>query len=348
MTSTSDEAGVFNIDDLINKVWGILKTPTQPNILTLSEIKYVIAAAKLIIQSQPVFLELVPPLVVCGDTHGQFFDLLRIFEQCGDPGFTNYLFLGDYVDRGSDSINTISLLLLYKIKYPENFFLLRGNHEAAQMNSMYGFYAECRAKDKEKLWKKFNDLFDWLPFSAMIDNRILCVHGGIGPELQSLDQLRQIKRPLKIPEKGLECDLTWADPEPDCDEFKESSRLTSYVFGEEPARRLLHELSLDVIFRAHQAIENGYNFPFEPWTGVLTIFSAPNYGGSFGNHGAVVSVSTDLKCRFVTFEPKDPVVVASLIKRPITPEKTLVDGPGQDDELAFRRFGHGKRSSVGL
>jgi serine/threonine-protein phosphatase PP1 catalytic subunit len=345
-SDSSDESCVVNIDGLITRLWDSIKKPSDSAILTLPEIRSIITTAQAIIVHQPVFLELVPPLTVCGDIHGQFFDLLRIFEQCGDPGNTNYLFLGDYVDRGPNSVNTVCLLLLYKIRYPENFFLLRGNHETSQMNLMYGFLDECKGKYSKGLWKKFNGLFDWLPMAAMIDNRILCVHGGIGPDLQSLDQLREIKRPLEIPETGLECDLTWADPEPTCDSWGTSSRMTSVVFGQQPARKLLETLGLDTIFRAHQAIAKGFEFPFDPWTGVLTIFSAPNYGGTFGNAGAVVAVNSDLRCSFVVFEPKHSAILASLITRP--PQPGLGDsGTDADGDVAVKRFALGRRASKG-
>jgi serine/threonine-protein phosphatase PP1 catalytic subunit len=284
----------LNIDALIDKLWALTERPLNAKVLTISELYAVIAAAERLFMSQPVFLELVPPVVVCGDTHGQFFDLLRIFEACGDPWTTNYLFLGDYVDRGQYSVNTISLLLLYKIKYPENFFMLRGNHEAAPINRMYGFFDECKRDYSTRVWEKFNEMFEWLPITAMIDNRILCVHGGIGPDLHSLDQLRSIKRPLDIPEAGLECDLTWADPEPNCECWGQSPRYISCIFGERPVRQLLDDLGLDTMFRAHQAIARGYQFAFEPWQGVVTVFSAPNYGGELYSSTAITSAYSRL------------------------------------------------------
>ena len=142
-------------------------------------------------------------ILIVGDIHGQFYDLLRIFEYGGYPGESNYLFLGDYVDRGKNSLETICLLLAFKVKYKENFFLLRGNHEAENINRVYGFYDECKKRYNVKLWKLFCDTFNCLPVAALIDEKILCMHGGISPQLQDLDQINKINRPTEIPEEGI-------------------------------------------------------------------------------------------------------------------------------------------------
>ena len=128
--------------------------------------------------------------VASGDLHGQYFDLLRLFEYGGFPPDSNYLFLGDYVDRGKQSLETICLLLAYKIKYPENFFLLRGNHECASINRIYGFYDECKRRYSIKLWKTFTDCFNCLPVSAVVDEKILCMHGGLSPDLHQVRAAR--------------------------------------------------------------------------------------------------------------------------------------------------------------
>ena len=145
--------------------------------------------AKDIFMEQPVFLELEAPIKICGDVHGQFPDLLRLFEYGGFPPEANYLFLGDYVDRGRQSMETIILLLAYKIKFKENFFLLRGNHECAQINRIYGFYDECKNKYSIRIWKEFQDVFNCMPIAALIDDKILCMHGGLSPELVAVNQL---------------------------------------------------------------------------------------------------------------------------------------------------------------
>lgn len=131
-----------------------------------------------------------------GDIHGQYGDLIKIFEKGGFPGDVNYLFLGDYVDRGKKSIECICLLLAYKIKHPENFFMLRGNHECASINRIYGFYDECKRKYNLKLWKIFSDVFNVMPVAALIGEKILCMHGGLSPELKNLQQITSIPRPI--------------------------------------------------------------------------------------------------------------------------------------------------------
>ena len=163
--------------------------------LTEHEITSLCRLAKDVFKSQPVLLEIKAPVKICGDIHGQYSDLLTLFEYGGYPPESNYLFLGDYVDRGKQSLECICLLLAYKIKYPNNFFLLRGNHELASINRIYGFYDECKRRYSIALWKEFTACFDMLPISALIDGRILCMHGGISPDLQSIDQIKCIQRP---------------------------------------------------------------------------------------------------------------------------------------------------------
>ena len=147
-----------------------------------------------------------------GDIHGEYSDLLRLFEYGGFPPEANYLFLGDYVDRGKQSLETICLLLAFKIKYPENFFILRGNRECASINQIYGFFDECKRRFNGRPWKVFTDCFNCLPVAALIDDKILCMHGGLSPNLSNLDQIKSLTRPTDVPDTGLLCDLLWSDP----------------------------------------------------------------------------------------------------------------------------------------
>ncbi|KAL3604294.1 hypothetical protein D5086_005153 [Populus alba] len=181
--------------------------------LSEGEIRQLCVNARQIFLSQPTLLEIKAPIRICGDIHGQYQDLLRLFEYGGYPPSANYLFLGDYVDRGRQSLETICLLLAYKIRHPDKIYLMRGNHEDAKINRIYGFYDECKRRFNVRLWKIFTDCFNCFPVAALIDEKILCMHGGLSPELEHLGQIKEIQRPTEIPDSGLLCDLLWSDPD---------------------------------------------------------------------------------------------------------------------------------------
>lgn len=193
--------------------------------------------------------------------------------------------LRDYVDRGKNGLECICMLLAYKIKYPENFFLLRGNHECASINRIYGFYDECKRRYNIKMWKKFQDVFNVLPFAAIVDEKIFCIHAGLSPDLNSPDQIKRIMRPTDVPDAGLLCDLLWSDPEADIAGWAENDRGVSYTFGADVVSKFLVKHDFDLIVRAHQVVEDGYEFFADRQ--LVTIFSAPNYCGEFDNAGAV-------------------------------------------------------------
>ena len=143
------------------------------------------------------------------------------------------------------------LLLAYKIKYPENFFLLRGNHECASINRIYGFYDECKRRHTIKLWKVFTDCFNCLPIAAIIDDKILCMHGGLSPELNKVDTIKNIVRPTDVPDTGLLCDLLWSDPDKDVADWGENDRGVSFTFGEDIVTKFANRNDIDLICRAH-------------------------------------------------------------------------------------------------
>jgi len=259
--------------------------------------------ARDIFVQQPVFLELEAPLKIVGDVHGQYYDLLRLLEYGGFPPAANYLFLGDYVDRGRQSIETICLLLAYKVRYPENFFLLRGNHECSSINRIYGFFDECKRRYSVKLWKTFTECFNWLPVTAMIDEKILCMHGGLSPKLKTFDNIKSIKRPTDVPEKGLLCDLLWSDPEKEIRGWGPNERGVSWTFGPDVVTKFLKKHNLDLICRAHQVVEDGYEFFARRQ--LVTLFSAPNYCGEFDNAGAMMTVDETLMCSFQMLKPSN-------------------------------------------
>ncbi|TRZ02224.1 hypothetical protein DNTS_017574 [Danionella cerebrum] len=352
--------GELNVDSLISRLLEVRGCrPGKIVQMTEAEVRGLCIKSREIFLSQPILLELEAPLKICGfeilglsrarykyesnedrlevitqltlahlgppcDIHGQYTDLLRLFEYGGFPPEANYLFLGDYVDRGKQSLETICLLLAYKIKYPENFFLLRGNHECASINRIYGFYDECKRRFNIKLWKTFTDCFNCLPIAAIIDEKIFCCHGGLSPDLQSMEQIRRIMRPTDVPDTGLLCDLLWSDPDKDVQGWGENDRGVSFTFGADVVSKFLNRHDLDLICRAHQVVEDGYEFFAKRQ--LVTLFSAPNYCGEFDNAGGMMSVDESLMCSFQILKPSEKKAKYQYSGvnsgRPVTPPRT--------------------------
>ena len=208
--------------------------------------------------AQPMLLELPAPLKIVGDIHGQYKDLLRLFGAAGRG--MSIICLGDYVDRGPSGLEAVLLLLCYKAKHRDTFFMLRGNHECAAINRIYGFCDECKRAYGLKIWKQFNDVFNCMPVAAVVDDKIFCVHGGLSPELRTFDQITSLRRPTDVPDAGMMCDFLWADPEPHTKGWAESERGVSYTFGPDVVEKFLKQHDLDLLVRAHQVVEDGYEF----------------------------------------------------------------------------------------
>ena len=234
-------------------------------------------------------------------SHGQFPDLLRLFECGGFPPENKYLFLGDYVDRGKFGIECFILLACYKIKYPSQIYLLRGNHESGPISRIYGFYDEVRRRFGVKLWKVFIDVFNVLPLAALIDDKIFCVHAGLSPELSSPGTVNKIQRPTEVPDEGLLCDLLWSDPDQRVTGWADNDRGVSFTFGADVVSNFLEKNDLDLVVRAHQVVEDGYEFFAQ--RKMVTVFSAPHYCGEFDNAGAMMTVREDLLCSFQLLKP---------------------------------------------
>ena len=264
------------------------------------EIKFVIDKSLPIIKDQKVLVELEAPLKICGDIHGQYYDLLRIFEHCGYPNEYNYLFLGNYVDFGKQSLEVICLLLCYKIKYPNKITLLRGNHESSVKNRIYGFYDECKRRYNVRIWKYFIELFDYLPIAAIIDDNIFCVHGGLSPELETVEDIKKIERPTDVPDIGLLFDLLNSDPDKNILEYDENDGL-SVVFGEKIVNDFLKKNDLELIVRGNQVVDDGYEFFAE--RKLITIFSAPNFQGEYDNSSGILEIDENLTCNFRVLRP---------------------------------------------
>jgi len=262
-------------------------------------------AALEVFKREPTIVELDLPAgcnryTVCGDTHGQFWDLQHIFEINGTPSETNpYVFNGDFVDRGSWSCEVILTLLSWKLAYPKYIHLTRGNHETLAMTSIYGFQGEMETKYDPELYELCMEVFCWLPLGIVLGGKVLVVHGGIPREPCTIDDLKRIDRVQQPPNEGHFCDLVWADPR-DEDGFGPSPRGVSFKFGPDISKRFLSDNGLKYLVRSHEMKENGYEQQHEGR--VITIFSAPNYCDQMGNKGALIHFDKDWEPKFVQFE----------------------------------------------
>lgn len=293
----------MNVDSIIEKLLEVRGAKQGKQVqLVESDVKQLVLRTRDVLMSQPAFLELEAPIKICGDIHGQYYDLVRLFENSGFPPSANYLFLGDYVDRGKQGLETICLVFAFKLKFPENFFILRGNHECASINRIYGFFDECKRRFNIRLWKTFTDAFNCLPVACLIDDKIFCCHGGLSPELHTMDQIKKLARPCDVADTGLICDLLWSDPEEGLTGWGDNDRGVSFTFGQDIVQKFLAKQDFDLICRAHQVVEDGYQFFADRL--LITIFSAPNYCNEFDNSGAVMSVDSDLLCSFQILKPQ--------------------------------------------
>ncbi|XP_067941950.1 serine/threonine-protein phosphatase 5-like isoform X2 [Watersipora subatra] len=266
----------------------------------------IMIAIKKYLQTQPSLVDISVPLdtkfTVCGDIHGQFYDLLNIFQLNGRPSADNpYLFNGDFVDRGSFSVECILTLFGYKLLYPDRFYMSRGNHESVNMNQMYGFEGEVKSKYSSKMVDLYTEIFNWLPLCHCIEGRILVMHGGLFSEDgATLDSLRTLERNRQPPESGAMCDLLWSDPQPQPGRSP-SKRGVGIQFGPDVTHKFLKENKLDYVIRSHEVKHEGYE---EMHSGkCITIFSAPNYCDTMGNKGAFITLTGgDLKPNYTSYE----------------------------------------------
>ncbi|KAI1076787.1 serine/threonine-protein phosphatase pp2a catalytic subunit [Whalleya microplaca] len=269
--------------------------------LAESDVQRLCEKAREVLQDESNVQPVKCPVTVCGDIHGQFHDLMELFKIGGPNPDTNYLFMGDYVDRGYYSVETVTLLVALKIRYPQRITILRGNHESRQITQVYGFYDECLRKyGNANVWKFFTDLFDYLPLTALIDNQIFCLHGGLSPSIDTLDNIRALDRIQEVPHEGPMCDLLWSDPDDRCG-WGISPRGAGYTFGQDISEAFNHNNGLTLIARAHQLVMEGYNWSQD--RNVVTIFSAPNYCYRCGNQAAIMEIDEHLKYTFLQFDP---------------------------------------------
>ncbi|XP_047325360.1 serine/threonine-protein phosphatase BSL1-like [Impatiens glandulifera] len=302
-------------------------------------------AAEQIFMKEPTVLQLKAPIKVFGDLHGQFGDLMRLFDEYGFPStagdltYIDYLFLGDYVDRGQHSLETITLLLALKIEYPENVHLIRGNHEAADINALFGFRIECIERMGEKdgiwAWTRFNQLFNYLPLAAMIEKKIICMHGGIGRCIHSVDQIEKIERPITMDAGSLVLmDLLWSDPtENDSVEgLRPNARGPGLVtFGPDRVTDFCKKNKLQLIIRAHECVMDGFERFAQGQ--LITLFSATNYCGTANNAGAILVIGRGLVIVPKLIHPLPP----PLRSPEASPERVVMDDNAWMQELNIQR-----------
>ena len=290
-----------SIDELYELAWnGTLFTPL--------EIKYIMQKAIEILSNEKNVIYISSSITIVGDIHGQFNDLKELFDTGGKVPDTNYLFLGDYVDRGFQSLEVMILLTLMKIKYPNRVYLLRGNHESRQTNQNYGFHVECLKKYNQSstVWLYINEMFDYLPLAALIDNKLFCIHGGLSPSIQKIEDIKVLERCKDIPTEGPMADLVWSDPDENTEGFKISERGAGFLFGETVIDKFLHLNKMETIVRAHQLCKEGYLILFGGK--IITVWSAPNYCGRIYNYASIMEVDEELNKFFNIFEDNERLV----------------------------------------
>ena len=310
-----------------------------------SEAQWLCETVTPLLSGEPTLLEFNGPVNICGDVHGQFNDLVRALQMGGLPPFSKWLFLGDYVDRGPQSVEVICLLFALKIRYPSQVYLIRGNHETPEMTEVFGFAEECLRKLNGTMWRTFCSVFEYLPLGAVIGGQYFCVHGGISPRLEKLKQIRDIRRPLQIPLTGMITDLLWSDPSPSVREYAPSTRGSTVFYGEAPAKRFLANNRLKFIVRGHQVAMEGYDYPFAPNKCVITMFTASNYTPECKNKAAFMTIDQGGKNEIKVL-PSVMMMSVPALSLPLAqmkPSKGMVPAPTARPRTSIRE----RRSSFG-
>jgi len=307
-----------------------------------------------IVESQPIICKVNTPVKIFGDIHGQYNDLMRFFDLWrgpvdsslgGDIDSFDYVFLGDYVDRGTCSLETICLLMALKITYPTQIHLLRGNHEDKSINHVFGFSEECAERlqedidDPTSVFCTINQFFNWLPLAAVIDNRIICLHGGIGSTVNSLEDIARMTRPLEVVhetttmEQRILLDILWSDPTESDKEMGTRINImrdpnetgSIFSFGPDRVEKFLKQNKLELIIRGHECVRDG----FERFARgqLITVFSATDYCGKRKNAGAALFVHKNYEIVPRLIYPPDQSAQNNWVeneKRPLTPMRAKI------------------------
>ncbi|KAH0791765.1 serine/threonine-protein phosphatase PP2A-2 catalytic subunit-like [Histomonas meleagridis] len=279
------------IDDFLNG-----KQPTS------TEVKFIIDEATKIFHSEPNVLKIFPPLVLCGDIHGKLSDLHEILKTSGSPPITRYLFLGDYVDRGDQSVEVLMVICILKIMYKDSFFMIRGNHESMSITEVYGFRNEVLRKyGSESLYQSFESLFNSIPLAAVINNEIFCVHGGITSQAATIEAISRLNRFIDIPNTGPICELLWNDPiDENCEYIESTDRNIGSMFGIAATEEFFKANGIKMIIRAHQTKKLGFEYCQNGR--VLTVFSASNYEKNLKNYGGIITIDENMKIDEISFQ----------------------------------------------
>lgn len=269
--------------------------------LPLQMLKQLCESVKEILIEENTVQPVSSPVNICGDIHGQYSDLLELFRTGGEVPDKSYIFMGDYVDRGYAGCEVFQLLMALKLCYPDRITILRGNHESREITRVYGFYFEVVSKyQSSEPWEWCTDVFDYLGVAAIVDERILCIHGGLSPTVATIDQIRVLNRMQEPPASGSFCDLLWSDPEY-VDGFQESTRGAGYLFGESVVDKFNATNGLELVARAHQMVQQGFQYMFSG-NNLVTVWSAPNYCYRCENVASILSLDECLNRTFLIFK----------------------------------------------
>ncbi|OHT05943.1 Ser/Thr protein phosphatase [Tritrichomonas foetus] len=256
-----------------------------------------------IFQKELSMLELRSPCLIVGDIHGHILDLFRILFKCGMPPFRKYIFLGDLVDRGEFSTETVILIFLMKVVYPEHVYIIRGNHEFNCLSQQCGFFSEViDIYEEPSVYNACINAFSYMPLAARIDNKILCVHGGIGPGFDSLNCIKTILRPLcEYGHSDVINAILWSDPSEEVEEYAPSSRGTGFLFGKKAIDEFIKNCNIELVVRGHECVNDGIEMHFDGH--LMTVFSASNYCGLINNQAAVLDIKGEGKYDIKKFPP---------------------------------------------
>jgi serine/threonine-protein phosphatase 2A catalytic subunit len=293
-----------SVDEILAKIEGG-GLPSQ------AEIEFINQQAREIFRVLPNVITVTAPVTICGDIHGQYIDLVELFKIGGKIPFTNYLFMGDYVDRGSQSVETVSYLFCLKIKYPNHITLLRGNHESAGISQYFGFRDEVVQRyGDDAVWHIYTQTFNHLPLAALVvstrvDTKILCVHGGLSPKLRKIADIEQIERHRELPHDGPMCDLVWSDPAAVIG-YQPSCREAGYQFGADVSKLWNRNNNLALTVRAHQLVMTGLEYGHNDQ--IVTVFSAPDYCMRCGNKAGIMELDENCARKEIRFDTPRNIV----------------------------------------